>query len=99
MMLWLDAELNPLKVGSLDAVWEHTSRHNITTWQRADRCVMSSYTYKDVLPYFGLRIEELYYSTMIQVSNPQVQQDSSMVEPWSLNPGHGDGCCALSSSL
>jgi len=37
------------------------------TYQLANNCAASSYTFKKMMPYFGMRVEDLRFDHMIEV--------------------------------
>jgi len=66
MVLWMDSEGFVWPTG-LQKVWNRTRLHQVSTYQLANNCAASSYTFKKMMPYFGMRVEDLRFDHMIEV--------------------------------
>lgn len=69
LVLWIDSDMILSSSEALQSVWRLTSRHNVTTFRILNGCSVSSYTFKKMLPYFGLvdRMDAVNYAHMIEV--------------------------------
>jgi len=68
LVLWIDSDMILSSSEALQSVWRLTSRHNVTTFRILNGCSVSSYTFKKMLPYFGLvdRMDAVNYAHMIE---------------------------------
>lgn len=67
VVLWVDSGMRFSSSEALNSVWEWTYKHTVTTFRLLNGCSVSSYTFKKMLPYFGITDDKVNFAHMIEV--------------------------------